>query len=217
MLYFVAKQRLLSIRRILIFLLLSILFSQLIIGSLFILDYKISNNNFLYYNLINQLPVFVIGISYYFFKTSHFKLWNWQWDLLGFGLFTVFSNLAWYSGISYLFSFTPILSGLSFIFLLELFQKFPALNGKLLMRIGQVSYSMYLLHFLFAHHLTAFLLTRWQLPSRTFYLLAFYVASIFLTFGLALLSERYIEKPGIQWGRSWIKKLNADAKVPKKD
>jgi len=37
-------------------------------------EHKISNNTFIYYNLINQIPVFALGMSYYF--STRNNLWS---------------------------------------------------------------------------------------------------------------------------------------------
>ena len=197
-----------SLRNILTFIFIGILFSQLILILLSFIGYNISNNNFIYFNIINQLPVFLIGIGYFFLKKQfNFEL-NWKLNFLLFILFTILSIFLGYSGVEYYFSFIPIISGISFVFLIELFQKFNFLNHKLLIRIGQVSFSMYLLHFIFAHLITGFLASRLVIINGTISLMVFYLFSVFLTFGFSLLSEKHIEKPSVEFGKKIISKLD---------
>lgn len=210
-LFYIADKKLKTPRDIGVFIFAGILCSQFVLFALKSNGYTVCKNNFLYFNLINQLPVFLIGIGYYVLKNK--LKWDWSWKLSAccFLFFTLISLTAWYSKVSYLFSIIPVLSGISFIFLIEIFHRFSFLNHPLLIRIGQVSYSMYLFHFIFAQYITGYITTSYPHFGGTFFLIVFYLFSIFLTFGIALISEKYIEKPSIELGRLIIKQLDKRA------
>jgi len=169
----------------------------------------ISNSNFIYFNLITQLPVFFIGIGYYFISNRSILDHNWKFDALLFFCFTCISIFLWQLKIDHLFSIIPFTSGISFMFLMEIFRKNDGFNRAILIRIGQVSYSMYIIHFIFAHTITGFLapLLSSHLKSDIS-LLLFYALSVSGSFILALLTEKYLEKPFIGIGRNIIARLN---------
>jgi peptidoglycan/LPS O-acetylase OafA/YrhL len=210
-LFNIARAKMVSIKNILVFVFLGIMFSQLCLAIISCKGGSISNNSFWYYNIINQLPVFFIGIGYFFFKKDYNYELRWTSNLTFFIVLTLISVKLWYSGIQYFFSIIPIISGLSFVFLIELFQKLDFLNHKLLIRIGKVSFSMYLLHFIFAHLITGFLAPKFFFMEGTVSLIIFYLFSVLLTFRFALIFEKYIENPGVQFGRIIIKKIDLRA------
>ncbi len=208
-LIYIAKVTLTTSRKkIFAFVFFGILFSQLMLMLLVFIGYNISNNNFIYFNIINQLPVFLIGIGYFFLSKRSGFLLNWKLNFIFFILFSLLSVLPGYSGVDYYFSFIPTISGISFVFLIELIKKFNFLNPKILIRIGQVSFSMYLIHFIFAQLITGFLASKFIVLNGTVSLLVFYLLSVFLTFGFALLSEKFIEKPSIEFGKKLIRKID---------
>jgi peptidoglycan/LPS O-acetylase OafA/YrhL len=169
---------------------------------------KIANNNFIYYNLVNQLPVFLLGIGYYYLRKDLKIELKWYFILSAFLILTIASLILWGTKINYFFSIIPFISGLSFVLLIELFQKTEFLNHPLLIRIGQVSYSMYLFHFIFAWYITKYLASKLDFMPVPILLAIFYIFSVSFTFGLALISEKYIENPSIELGRIIIKKLD---------
>ena len=168
----------------------------------------VENNTFWYFNLLNQLPVFSLGISYYFFDKLPVKDENKfkYLYLLAFGLSTVLVDLLLVKNIT--FTIVPFLSGIAFIFLIRFFKYYNAFSIGVLRRIGQLSFSMYILHFLFAwylaplmvHLVSSNLMPEIQLPL-------FLIITIFSTFLLALFTERTIEKKGIELGRQIILKI----------
>ena len=92
---------------------------------------------------------------------------------------------------------------------IEIFKKKQFLNHPLLLRIGTVSFSMYIIHFIFA----------WEISSKIspilikflgvyLTLIIVYSISIVCSFKLALLSEKFIEKPFIEMGKRIIAKIN---------
>ncbi len=211
LLFFVARNRFsVSLKSVLVFVFAGIFLSQISLLLLKHEGFKIFNNSFIYFNILTQLPVFLLGMGYYFAKTKfHFAL-NWKFNLLFFIGFTALSLYLWQVRVGYLFTLIPIASGISFVFLVEIFHRFQFLNGKILIRIGQVSFSMYLLHFVFAHRITGILAPKLAGLHSSISLMLFYVLSTAFTFGFALLAEKYVEKPSIAFGKNLIKKLDAE-------
>lgn len=166
----------------------------------------VANNNFLYYNLFNQLPVFVAGIAYYCLWKGGKLDFPVIYDLLLFVIFTAASVLIWQmEPFRGQFILVPCLTGISFVFLVELFRKLPQLNPGFIARIGQLSYSMYLIHFIFAYWIFGLLAPRIVTttgPDLAY--LVFFLVSSYLTFLLAGASEKYVEKPSIAIGKRII-------------
>ncbi len=101
----------------------------------------------------------------------------------------------------------PIISGVSFVFLLNILWKLKYSNI-FLREIGQVSYSMYIFHFIFAWYLVPGLgltLKKGILPE--FLLVCSMILVTSLTFFTAKISQKYIESPGIWMGKNLISKL----------
>jgi len=162
----------------------------------------LANNTFLYFNIANQLPCFFIGIAYFFYLKLGEAKYSWYLDLFGCCFLTIACLLLWYLKIGYLFSWIPVISSLSFVFLIELFRKNKGLNIRLLGEIGRVSFSMYLFHFLFAFGLD-FLPLSWR--SYGVFSLAFYFLLVVLSsYLVAKISFITVEKPFIGLGKKLI-------------
>jgi peptidoglycan/LPS O-acetylase OafA/YrhL len=209
-LFFIARKKINeSFINVAIWIALGFFSSQIVLLILKLNGINIVNNNFVYFNLINQIPVFFIGIGYYFIKPQDNLNYNWLFDLAAFIILTIVSMYLWHKvRISYLFSVIPFISGLSFIFLMEVFRKKEFLNQNLLVRIGKVSYSMYIFHFIFAHTITGYISPKLvNVLNSEFSLILFFVIATLGSFGLALFSEKYIEKPFINLGKKIISRL----------
>jgi peptidoglycan/LPS O-acetylase OafA/YrhL len=157
---------------------------------------------FIYYNLFNQLPVFLIGISYFFyFRTYENKQpGNFKWMTVSIFVF-IFSLFAM-AKIRYNISLTPVLSAVSFVFLIEVFRNCHFLINRVLVRIGQLSYSIYIFHFIFAWYISGQvykMMKEYVFPELG--LVICFLISVFLTSMVAMASEKAIEKPGIDFGR----------------
>jgi peptidoglycan/LPS O-acetylase OafA/YrhL len=168
----------------------------------------IINNGFIYFNLINQLPVFLLGMIIFFhhryqipFPCS---------ILVQIGLFTMMTivvAIAIQQPENWLLMITPVGSGISFMLLLNILKELNYSNS-FLEKIGRVSYSMYIFHFMFAWYLVvgvAMLLGKEILPELV---LVFSVVLVTgFTYSIAKLSQKYIETPGIKFGKLLISKL----------
>ena len=176
----------------------------------------IQNNSFNYYSLLNQLPVFLIGMAVFFTlqsPRSYIFDFHQKMNIIFFVVFTFLSlglglGLFWKNISGLVPSIIPVLSGISFIFLLEYLRKVTKLP-QLLQRIGQVSYSMYVFHFVFAWTFSSILNKALvnALPPGILLIISI-IVTVLLTFYVALISERLVEKNGIRWGKYVIQKLD---------
>lgn len=167
-----------------------------------------NNNSFFYYNLSNQLPVFCVGMSVYIayknhlipkFKKSHCILFV-----------LLFSFLSWYimSKIQYLSFFYillfPFVSSLSFVFIFIFLQIFRKIKLNFLSKMGVVSYSSYLLHFIFTFYLVNKISLYLHFLSADVRLIITYIVVVMLTYNTAKLFHMLIELNGIKLGRKII-------------
>lgn len=189
---------------IIFFVLLGIGFSLLVIYLLYLFGFNIKKNYFIYFNIINQLPVFIVGISYYLYREKLKMDWNHRFDFLFFILFLIISLTLFYFNFNFIFPFS---SAFAFIFLIEIFRNHNFLNNKVLVRIGQVSFSMYLLHFIFASYLAPIIISKINFQNDIIAFMSIYFLIVLVTFICALFSEKIVEKPGIEIGRRLIKKI----------
>jgi peptidoglycan/LPS O-acetylase OafA/YrhL len=171
---------------------------------------RLKLNSYIFYSPFNHIPVFTLGILVYFLNKNRFLARiPAPVSVLLFCLLTWSTIAIWRARLVYSNSFmlVPFAAGLGFVFLYDIFAKIKMINSPILQRIGQVSYSMYLFHFLFAWDM-AILMNRWLegIIQPDILLGLYFVLTTLLAYGLANLSEKYIERPGINSGRSLIHK-----------
>jgi len=101
-----------------------------------------------YWSPINQLPVFMVGVLLY----RHVCIEMLEYTLLKctsrFIVLTFSTMVVWQLQFPFYVALVPLLSAFSFYYLYFIFKLIPWLNIRLLQRIGQLSFSMYILHFL---------------------------------------------------------------------
>lgn len=200
----IAKKQIKILRDVFLFVLFGLMLSQVFVIISLYFGQKIGANLFLYYNIINQLPCFFVGIGYYFYLKMGTQQYKCKYDILAFLFLTFTALFLWKMKINYLFSIIPFFSSLSFVFLMELFRKNVRLNKNVLMHIGKYSYSMYLFHFVFIWSLKYI-----PLPIKdygVFSLIVLYPAVVGMTFLVGKVSFRVIEKPFINLGKRIIDK-----------
>jgi len=165
-------------------------------------------SDFMYLNLVNNLPVFVLGFWLYQHAQNGGAMGRSRlievlcsWFLfLGFALAALALHA---SAAPWGFTLTPTLAGLAFVGLVNAL-RLHHWRLRPLAVIGQVSYSMYLLHFLFAALLVPAVLR--ALPEATdmtppaLMLALAYPAVIALSYACARVTERLIETPGMALG-----------------
>jgi peptidoglycan/LPS O-acetylase OafA/YrhL len=179
---------------------------QIIIWKMFSLD--IVHNSFIYRCLINQLPVFLLGMMIFFQHQNGIKI-----PLpiiiqgLIFASLTVVLELCFVSKNTWMLTLVPFGAGISFVFLLNILRELNYSN-KLLEKVGQVSFSMYILHFNFVWYLTPGLMSNFDKIVEPHLLLIFaFIVSVASSFLIANFSYKYIELPAINLGKKLIAQL----------
>lgn len=177
---------------------------------------KIFNDKFgfIYCSILNQISVFLIGIITFQnlgrVKIDYFKILIFIFlNLLSCYLINTKTFLTGINAFIY-----PILSAIAFLILALWLSnpkyKFDSIISRILIQIGRVSFSMYLLHFLFLD-ITSFSYKKFlfqNLTSSVPQLLVIYFSVIAITFIFAKLTYNIIEKPCINIGNIFIEKLN---------
>lgn len=192
----------------------------------------IDNNNILYCSIIDQLPVFLIGMTIFFAinhgehmgtgsnnkggetTRSHRDLVT---NSLGFLVFTLATIILMRSNTflgdsrHIAMVFLPSIAAVSFFFLLRLCRNYVRKVG-VLEKVGQLSFSMYIFHFVFAWWMTKTVKDYLSalVPSSILYV-ATLAITILCTFSVAVLSKALIEDRFIDYGRRWIRKRDANA------
>jgi peptidoglycan/LPS O-acetylase OafA/YrhL len=178
---------------------------QVVIGTLWA---ELVSDPFIYRNLINQLPVFLMGMIIFFYHQYNH---NWQVPIVAQSI--VFAGLTLF--LEQLFDdrqpwglvAVTVFSGLSFVILLNMLKELKYSN-KILEEIGKVSYSMYIFHFGFVWYLVPGLKMNLEgLIEPHLLLVLSFILAVLGTFGVAKLSYKYIESPGVLLGKYLITKL----------
>jgi peptidoglycan/LPS O-acetylase OafA/YrhL len=194
----------------------------------------IENNNILYCSIINQLPVFLIGMTIFFAvryginpdvdvknkddepARIHRDLFTNSFGFLIFtfiGIILMRSNNLLGDEKNISMVFLPAVSAVSFFFLLRLCRIYVRKIG-ILEKIGQLSFSMYIFHFVFAWWMTKIVTDYLStlVPSPILYAatLAF---TILCTYGVAVFSRALVEDRFIDYGRRWIRKRDTNAQA----
>jgi peptidoglycan/LPS O-acetylase OafA/YrhL len=168
----------------------------------------IVNNGFIYFNLINQLPVFLLGMTIFFHHQHRILLPCSISVQIGlFSVMTIIVTILIQQPQNWLLMIIPTSAGLSFMLLLNILKELDYSNS-FLEKIGRVSYSMYIFHFMFAWYLVvgiAMLLGKEILPELALIFSVVLVTGF--TYSIAKLSQKYIEIPGIELGKVLISKL----------
>ena len=152
----------------------------------------ISNNSFWYCTILNQLPVFLVGMIAYFAPGTN--------TALSLALTLIFGLLAFVAMRMAVWTMLPFIAGVCFMFFLWWLRGLE--HPRLIERIGKASFSIYIIHFVFAWFATKALLKK--LPvidawSNLSYPLAL-AFTVLVTYRLARITELYIEKPFVWLG-----------------
>ncbi len=172
-------------------------------------QFEISNNSFVYFNLMNQLPVFLVGFVAFYVANPNEKLAPTHVSILFFLLFTAASLFFWKQKNPLYFALIPTVSAFSFLFLLN------ALRGvcfgkSIILRIGQVSFSMYIFHYLLTWGLLPFLVAQFKnaLAPELLLIICFFIVCA-LTYAIAVLTQNKIELRGIEFGNTIIRRFKS--------
>lgn len=171
---------------------------------------QVFSDLFYYYFILNQLPVFTVGLSYFFLeKAGYFKASR-MFSVLTFAVLISIAFVAMYK-LDHNISLSIFVASLSFCFLFTFFKQ-SNFKFRLLARIGQLSFSIYIFHFLFAWPLSTALAARLSMHLHPYLVYAIcYVVVLMLSMMVATISEYLIEKPGIDLGKQLIRKRQGRA------
>lgn len=179
----------------------------------------------LYFWLPNQLPVFILGvILYHINKKMVFEYKTGQILLItAIVLFVILSFFNFRTEYPFYLVKKEYVYGLIFVsFAIGMYttnSKF--LINSFIQKIGIVSFSMYLNHFLiitafgyFYNGTTKVWIDYLSLPKmiihNDFVFVCFYFLVILVTYFISKISYKYIEVKGIEFGEKWINKLEAN-------
>lgn len=150
-------------------------------------------NTFPYFSVFNQFPCFALGILYYLHRSEpafrRIFLYALLPALVALGFLHQWSN-GWF--------LTPALAGIISVGLALILEK--ASIPFLLQKIGQLSYSMYLWHFVVVW--TVGYSFKRLLPQGDLMSIVLYFVVIAITTAIAQISNQLIERPGIAIGGS---------------
>jgi peptidoglycan/LPS O-acetylase OafA/YrhL len=168
----------------------------------------IDSNPFIYWNFINQLPVFLIGMTIFFCHQNGIRLRLSIPVQIGiFAILTAIFVLLFQVKQDWMLMLIPFCVGISFMVLLNIFQELEYSN-RFLERIGQVSYSMYIFHFIFAWYLVPRAIDKLpKIIDPSLLLICSFILVTSLTFLVAVFSQKYIEASGIRLGKVLISRL----------
>lgn len=181
----------------------TLLFST--VADMIIRGYDPYQERFLRLYIIAQLPVFSLGMLAYRIITeelSNVKIYT----LI---CLTITVLIYCYIPISHDFLFSIVF----FLMLLILSQKqYKLFSNKILARIGKVSFSMYLLHFVALTIINRLDCFSWvkitgTLSAGLFYILG-YICLFIMTFIFSNITYQFVELPGQNLGKKIIEKLN---------
>jgi peptidoglycan/LPS O-acetylase OafA/YrhL len=170
----------------------------------------ISNHDFEFYycSIINQIPVFLIGMSLFFYPTAfevhkRLALFSLLMFILLIGLMIYVTRLGFNDITLY-----PFFAGGSFVLLFIAVKNLEFLNSKLIQMIGRLSFSMYIFHFLFAWWVSSYLnqVLASSLNSYFIYLICI-LTTIIGSVIIASMSKYLIEDNGIKLGSLIIKRI----------
>jgi len=186
------------------FVLLSLLVSYFV-NTYFIGSFT-NHEEFLYYSIISQLPVFSLGILCYWiinYKDDTISRKNLV--LLAFTLF-IFCYLT----IPYHFLYSLIFA---VIVIIQSKNPIKLLSNRILAKIGKVSFSMYLVHFAVLSVLDrvdwANMLSATNTVNTLGYIILTYIVVFICSYIISNLTYKFIEIPGMNFGKKLVKKLDA--------
>ena len=166
---------------------------------------SLGNNSFYYYSIFNQLPVFLTGISgYWMMKELGDKLLKFKKMIPVLFVVLCLFSVARFEH-HFLTTISPFISAVSFFLLIPILKFYPQLQLSFLAKIGENSYSMYILHFLFAYLLSgniAMNLSPYWGVQFIFPIVC--IISVVGSYYLARFTGRWLEKPGIRLGNRLI-------------
>ena len=172
-----------------------------------------TNNSYWYFSLLSQGPVFILGAMLY----SGWKDRQMRGTVLSIP-FALCRIAAWFALALGVFSISdplaaclaPTIAAIAFCELTMLMSETPSLSPLWLRKIGQLSYSIYVFHWIpavFVGNITAPILVRTLGLPLTF--MVIFVFTVLVSMVVARFSQRYVESPMIGLGNQLIKYLRS--------
>ncbi len=167
--------------------------------------WELLNNTYIYFSLFNQMPCFLLGIAYYFYSgIKSFK------NSIYYLSLPALVALIYLHDSQFGSALTPLLAAIISVCaaLILTNQTIPLL----LKRIGEISFSMYIWHFIPAWILGATIkATHIELFQSRVFDIAYYLLVVGITYFASVISSRLIEIPCNNFGhRLSIKIQNAN-------
>lgn len=164
------------------------------------------HNNFLKLYIVAQLPVFSLGMLAFFIVTNKDKFAEVKLSSLIYLAVTILIHC--YVAVNYDFLYSIVF----FLLLIILTQKeYKLFSNKILAKIGKVSFSLYLMHFVMMTFFNRHGWMTWvkidSLLSATLYFILAYVCIFLVSYICSVITYKFIEVPGQDLGRRLIKKL----------
>ncbi len=192
-----------------VWVMLAVCFSQIVLLCLYPLGLEVHNGGFVYFNLVTQAPVFFVGMAYYFHEAARERAYAVGYDVLAFAGLTAVALGLWSLYIGHLYSVIALVSAVSFVHLIQVFWKVAWLNAAWLQRLGRVSYSVYLLHFVVVWRLAGWLAgDLGRVIGGVPTILALFAASSVISYGLAEFTTRVVEEPFGRLGKHLIQRID---------
>lgn len=163
------------------------------------------NNSFWYFNITNNIPVFLSG--FILFYVMHKAKMSKVVSLSIFLILSAFSLYLFNGNADITFSIIPLISGLSFVFLIQGIRSMTS-TPYILRRIGQLSYAMYITHIVFTSYIMRAIDKHVSFDSSILKLVIYYAVVVTLASCSAMACEKIIESPGIMLGKKLIARLN---------
>jgi len=146
-----------------------------------------------YWSPVNQLPVFMVGVLLYRRVCIEMREYTLIKCTSSFLILTFSTFIVWQLQFPFYVVLVPLLSAFSFYYLYFIFKLIPWLNIRLLQRIGQLSFSMYILHFLSLLILLNLNRLDFLRGMGIISFLIYFILLTTLTMILSIISEKVIE------------------------
>lgn len=182
--------------------------------------YYVADNTYLYYWFPAQAPAIVFGLIFYFLYGDRLgKALGSRATALSLAGFAVLLTAALYLGTSNEVApvFAPALLGIAFVLFALGMQTWlkRVVVHTLSTFLGKISYSVYILHFVVIDFIAAAMQTLHIGRSSPFTIAPIAAITLLITSGLALISKRFVEDPGIAYGHRLSRQIMSVSNPPR--
>jgi peptidoglycan/LPS O-acetylase OafA/YrhL len=172
-----------------------------------------ANNSFAYFHIVNQLPVFLVGLTLFRWHAAEPRAGAVA-GVIAFVAATAVALALWRSAIGPAFALVPVVVAVAYAGLAHALSR-SRIDARWLRRIGQVSFSMYIVHTLFAWHAERALIAPLSsLLSPDLQLPLLFALVVIASYLVARWTEHAIEAPGVKFGARICDRLVAAPETP---